>query len=111
MPEHVSTIHPILHGYAVAWGLTAELYLSVVKCGFPSEKMRQVVRFIFDHYGRMPITCKDYPTLLQLMTHDKKNTAGQINFTLLADVGDIRINQTATKQEIEEALDFYREGM
>ena len=102
---------PILHGYAVAWGLVCELYLSVIKTGFPVDRMRQVVHFIFEHYGRMPITCHDYPTLLQLMTHDKKNIAGQINFTLLGDIGDIRINQTATKQEIEEALDFYREGM
>ena len=101
---------PVLHGYAVAWGLVAELYLSVVKTGFPTERIRQVVRFIFDHYGRMPITCNDYPTLLELMTHDKKNVAGRINFTLLGGVGDIRINQTATKEEIEEALDFYREG-
>lgn len=42
-----------------------------------------------EHYGRMPITCDDYPTLLELMTHDKKNVAGTINFTLL---GDIRIS-------------------
>jgi len=102
---------PVLHGYAVAWGLVCELYLSVVKCGFPTDKMRQVVRFIFDHYGRMPITCDDYPTLLELMTHDKKNVAGQINFTLLSNVGQLQLNQTATTAEIEEALDFYREGM
>ncbi len=101
---------PVLHGYAVAWGLVCELYLSVVKTGFPVDTMRQVVRFIFDHYGRMPISCDDYPILLELMTHDKKNVAGRINFTLLGGVGDIRINQTATKEEIEEALDFYREG-
>jgi 3-dehydroquinate synthase len=44
------------------------------------------------------------------MTHDKKNTAGQINFTLLGGVGDIRIDQTATNEEICEAFDFYREG-
>lgn len=101
---------PVLHGYAVAWGLVCELYLSVLKTGFPTEKMRKVVNFIIEHYGRMPITCNDYPTLLELMTHDKKNIAGRINFTLLGNVGDIRINQTATKEEIEEALDFYREG-
>ena len=101
---------PVLHGYAVAWGLVCELYLSVVKMGFPTERMRQVVRFIFDNYGRMPISCNDYPTLIELMTHDKKNVAGKINFTLLGAVGDIRINQSATKEEIEEALDFYREG-
>jgi 3-dehydroquinate synthase len=44
------------------------------------------------------------------MTHDKKNTAGRINFSLLSDVGQLCLNQTATQQEIEEALDFYREG-
>ena len=44
------------------------------------------------------------------MTHDKKNTNGIINFTLLGNIGDIRINQTATDEEIKEALDFFREG-
>ncbi|MBQ8463069.1 MAG: 3-dehydroquinate synthase [Prevotella sp.] len=101
---------PILHGYAVAYGLVCELYLSVAKTGFPVEKMRQTVRFIHENYGRMPITCDDYPALLELMTHDKKNVGRDINFTLLGSIGDIRINQTATRQEIEEALDFYREG-
>ena len=101
---------PVLHGYAVAWGLVVELYLSAIKTGFPSEKMHQTARFILDHYGKMDITCDDYPTLLEFMTHDKKNVAGIINFTLLGGVGDILINQTATKDEIYEALDFYRES-
>ena len=101
---------PVLHGYAVAWGLVVELYLSALKTGFPSEKMHQTARFILDHYGKMNITCDDYPTLLELMTHDKKNVAGIINFTLLGGVGDILIDQTATKEEIYEALDFYRES-
>ena len=103
-------IKPVLHGYAVAYGLVCELYLSCVKTGFPTDKMRQTVRFIFEHYGRMPITCDDYPALLELMTHDKKNEGDTINFTLLGNIGDIRINQTATKEEIEESLDFYRES-
>ena len=100
---------PILHGYAVAYGLISELNLSTVKTGFPSDKMHQTVSFIKEHYGKMAITCDDYPTLLELMTHDKKNVAGTINFTLLGGIGDIRINQTATKEDIYEALDFYRE--
>ena len=101
---------PVLHGYAVAWGLVVELYLSCVKTGFPTDKMRQTVSFIREHYGRMAITCDDYPHLIELMHHDKKNTGNTINFTLLGGIGDIRINQTATEDEIREALDFYREG-
>lgn len=101
---------PILHGYAVAYGLVCELYMSARKTGFPTERMQQTVRFILEHYGRMQFTCDDYPELLELMRHDKKNTAGVINFTLLGGIGDIRINQTATKEEIEEAMDFLREA-
>ena len=106
----MKSMRPILHGYAVAYGLVCELYLSCVKTGFPVDKMRQVVRFVNENYGKLPITCEDYPVLLELMTHDKKNVGDTINFTLLGGVGDIRINQTATKEEICESLDFYREG-
>lgn len=101
---------PILHGYAVAFGLVTELYLSTVKCGFPTTLLRQATRYIRDYYGSLAITCKDYPALTELMTHDKKNQGGHINFTLLGNIGDIRINQSASNEEIEEALDFLREG-
>lgn len=104
------TRKPVLHGYAVAWGLICELYLSVIKTGFPTDTMRQVVRFIKENYGTLPITCDDYPELYELMTHDKKNADGIINFTLLGGIGDIRINQSATQEEIYETLDFFREG-
>ena len=100
---------PVLHGYAVAWGLIVELYLCCVKTDFPQDKMRQTVAFIKEHYGRMAITCDDYPHLIELMHHDKKNQGNTINFTLLGGIGDIRINQTATEEEIKDALDFYRE--
>ena len=100
----------LLHGYAVAFGLIGELYISARKVGFPTARLHQTARFIRENYGAMAFTCDDYPTLLNLMRHDKKNTSDTINFTLLHDIGDIRINQTATDEEIREALDFIREG-
>ena len=100
---------PLLHGYAVAYGLVGELYLSAVKCHFPTDRLRQTVQFVREHYGTPAITCNDYPALLRLMTHDKKNTAGTINFTLLSDIGELQLNQSATDEEICEALDFLRE--
>lgn len=104
--------HPVLHGYAVAWGMVCELYLSHLRCGFPKEALRTTIQFIKENYGSLYFTCDDYNSLYDLMKHDKKNIAsGVINFTLLGGVGDIRINQTASQEEIYELLDFYRETM
>ena len=102
----------VLHGYAVAWGLICELYMSAVRTGFPHDVLQQALTFIRENYGTFLIDCKEYDRLYDYMTHDKKNiSAGQVNFTLLGGIGDIRINQTATKKEIFEALDFYRDSM
>ena len=101
---------PILHGYAVAFGLIPELYLSAIKTEFPTEKMRQTVNFIKENYGTLNITCDDYDEPIELMHHDKKNQNGIINITMMGGIGVIRINQTASVEEIKEALDFFREG-
>ncbi len=101
---------PVLHGYAVAYGLICELYLSCMLTGFPTTKMRQTTRFITENYGKMEINCDEYETLFALMTHDKKNIGSQINFTLLEDTGKLKINQIADKNTIFEVFDFFREG-
>lgn len=102
---------PVLHGYAVAWGIVCELYLSHMKTKFPKDKMRQTIQFIKDNYGVFMFDCKQYEFLYEFMQHDKKNSSNEINFTLLEDIGGICINQTADKDTIFEMLDFYRECM
>lgn len=102
---------PLLHGYAVAGGLICELYLSAVYCGFPTDDLRQTVRFIRSYYtGNFHISCKDYQHLYELMLHDKKNSDGHINFTLLSHIGGIRLNCHVSSNDIFESLDFLREG-
>ncbi len=102
---------PVLHGYAVAWGLVCELYLSCKHLDFPHDIMLQTTQFIKQNYGVFTFNCKQYDRLYELMTHDKKNENNIINFTLLNDIGDIRINQQTTKDDIFDMLDFYRETM
>ena len=101
---------PLLHGQAVAAGMISELYLSHKQCGFPMEKLSQVVYYIKAYYPAFVFDCKEYETLYELMTHDKKNEDGKINFTLLANIGEVRINQEVTKDKILESIDFYRES-
>ena len=95
-------VHCVL-GHAVAFGLVCELYLATFKTHFPVNKMRQTVQFIREYYGTLPLSCNDYDQLIELMQHDKKNASKEINFTLLADIGQPIINQTASKE------DFFRE--
>lgn len=101
---------PVLHGYAVAWGVVGELYLSVLLKGFPLDILRMTTQFVVEHYGRPNISCKDYNALLDHMRHDKKNIGSQINFTLLSDIGQLNLDETATDDLIKESLDFIREG-
>lgn len=99
--------HPVLHGYAVAWGVVCELYLSFVKLGFDRNILMQITRFVKENYGAFAFDCTQYQRIYGLMQHDKKNESGLINFSLLKSVGNIEINQTASRQEIDEALDYF----
>lgn len=98
---------PVLHGYAVMWGLLCELYLSHVKLNFPKDDLLKLKYLTKEYYGTFNIDCNDYEALFELMTHDKKNETSEINFTLLSGIGEIHINQTATKEEIFECFDFF----
>ncbi len=102
---------PVPHGYAVAWGLIVELYLSHRLCGLSKERLLKTVRFIKENYGALPISCDDYENLYEIAKHDKKNQGDAINFTLLSAIGNVQIDQTADKKLFFEALDFYRDSV
>lgn len=99
---------PLLHGYAVAYGMVAELYLSHVKLGFPIDEAKRIGKTIMEIYGDYHIEASQNDTLFQLTLHDKKNEGGRINFTLLEAPGKVRIDVDCSKGEIEDAMAFYR---
>jgi 3-dehydroquinate synthase len=101
---------PVPHGYAVAWGIVCELYLSYRFCGFDKLKLLKTSDFIKKNYPVFFFNCKHYDRLFELMLHDKKNEGHSICFTLLEDIGKISINRTVNKEHIFESLDFYRES-
>lgn len=100
--------NPLLHGHAVAFGMITELYLSHIKCGFPVTDMNSLSKWLISIYGKFHFTSEDNEYLFELMGHDKKNEGKRINFTLITSVGAFEINQNCIKQEIFEALDFFR---
>lgn len=97
----------LLHGYAVVYGLIAELYLSVTKLGCPKEPLQQLTQLMLHYYGKPACKCSDRERLIALMQQDKKNErAATINCTLIHAVGSPVINQVITIEEANEALDY-----
>ena len=99
---------PVLHGYAVVYGMITELFLSEKKCSFNKQDLKYICRWLLERYGKFEIIKEDYEILYELMTHDKKNEEGRINFTLLSKTGTVEINQDCSKALIFEALDEYK---
>lgn len=102
---------PVPHGYAVAHGLLVELILSHLHRGFPSSELHRYRDFMRRAgYGTLSVSCDDYPRLLELMTHDKKNaTPDAISFTLLDAPGSPQTGIVLPRDLILSALDIYRE--
>lgn len=98
---------PVLHGYAVAWGMIIELFLSVKICGLDETHLSPLTQWILEHYGKFTIHEDDFQRLFERMTHDKKNEMGRINFTLISDLGKVKINQDCSKELIMDALQYY----
>lgn len=95
------------HGYAVLYGMIAELYLSVTKLGCEREVLQQLTQIMIHTYGKPACKCSDRERLIALMKQDKKNErAAEINVTLLEAVGSPAINQTITADEADEAWEY-----
>jgi 3-dehydroquinate synthase len=104
----MTTEHPILHGYAVAYGMIAELYLSHKVCNLPLTVLHELSDWLISIYGKFSIKDNQFETFYQLMTHDKKNEGTRVNFTLIKSVGEVAINQNCDKELIFEALNYYK---
>jgi 3-dehydroquinate synthase len=98
----------LLHGEAVAIGMICETHLSSKICKLPKEQLSEITKFILGIYAHVNITGIDEERIIQLMTHDKKNSKGIINFSLLESIGKCVINKTAKTEQIIDALRYYQ---
>ncbi|MGG6231242.1 3-dehydroquinate synthase [Tenacibaculum sp. SDUM215027] len=97
----------LTHGEAIAIGMVCEAYLSSKVLSFPKDKVSEIKEAIIKIYGKVTLTEEDYQPILKLMKHDKKNVGGEINFVLLNNYEDFKINSKASDELIRESLQFY----
>jgi len=98
----------LFHGEAIVHGMICELYLSHIVCEFPIKSILDIVKYLLKTYTKLDLQESDFATYYELITHDKKKQGANTNFTLLEDFGKVKINQQCTKEQIIDALNWYR---
>ncbi len=99
----LNTSAPLKHGEAVAWGMLAECFISELKSNFTSlEKAKEIIFSIYtlpNWFNEM-----DYEAIYEFAKHDKKNKGGEINCTLLQEIGRPEVGVHLKKDEFIESL-------
>lgn len=98
----------LLHGEAVALGIILATYISKELKDFPSEKLDSITKRIVELYGKVEFSKNDIDAIIDLMKYDKKNEAGKINFVLLKDIGETKIDCQVPNNIIFDAFEFYK---
>ncbi|MGB1041827.1 MAG: 3-dehydroquinate synthase [Tenacibaculum sp.] len=97
----------LTHGEAIAIGMVCEAYISAELLGFPKNKLQEIKQAIITIYGKATILKEDFAAIMELMKHDKKNIGGEINFVLLKDYEDFKIDCKVPTNLIEKSLTYY----
>jgi 3-dehydroquinate synthase len=99
----------LTHGEAIAAGMIIELYYSSKVCGLPIRWAEELKGFVRNFYDAIDIQPEDFDPIMELMTYDKKNVSGIINFVLLESIENCKIDQQLDPELIKEGLVYFTE--
>ncbi|WP_026904488.1 3-dehydroquinate synthase [Pedobacter glucosidilyticus] len=99
---------PLLHGEAIAVGMICESYLAHMTGILEEEDFKTIVQDILKFFPKYKLKEGIENDLLAIMQHDKKNSAGNINFSLPNKIGSCLYNQVVSKDLMIESLAYYR---
>ena len=97
----------LLHGEAIGIGMILATYISFKQLGFPKDKLEEVKDTFLLLFKKVTFEESDYQQIMNLLKYDKKNEYGNINFVLLSDIGETKINCKVENSLILEAFNYY----
>ncbi|QBO59469.1 3-dehydroquinate synthase [Chryseobacterium salivictor] len=99
---------PITHGEAVAMGMICETRISKLQDLISEETETQIISSLRKFYPHLDITEFSPEEILNLMKNDKKNSFGNINFSLIKRIGNATFDCSIPIENIKEALIYYQ---
>jgi len=97
----------LTHGEAIAIGMVCESYMSSKLLELSLDKVDEIKKVVLSIYPKIELIQNDFPNILELLKHDKKNVGKQVNFVLLNDFEDFKIDCTVPESVILESLHYY----
>jgi 3-dehydroquinate synthase len=97
----------LTHGEAIAIGMICETYLSKGAGTLGAEEAGNITEYLLRVFSLPKVPEGVFGDLIDLMRQDKKNDTAAINFTRLTGIGSMRVNATATDEEISRSLRYY----
>ncbi|WP_338733800.1 3-dehydroquinate synthase [Mangrovimonas cancribranchiae] len=97
----------LLHGEAIAIGMIMESYISTKQEELPKTAAIDIKETILKLFGHVNIGDNDVTPIIDLLKYDKKNEHGNINFVLLENISQPKIDCQVETSLLHEAFQFY----
>jgi 3-dehydroquinate synthase len=97
--EAATKYRALLHGEAVAWGMTAAIDIAQHRSLVTSTQAARMTNLIRAFGPLKPFTA-DAETLVALTAKDKKNRSGTRSFVLPIGIGDATVVRDVTEEEL-----------
>ncbi len=105
----LDTADRLLHGEAIAIGMIMEAFLSYKFSGLSESHLNQISKDLVTIYQPSPIDEKLFERIIQLTGQDKKNADGQVNYSLLKDLGDCGFDFRPGNSVILDSMFYYNQ--
>lgn len=105
--EFLQTENPLLHGEAIAVGMLIEAVLSAENELLGKDELDEIFSNLIAYFGKMKIEENKIEKLIEWMSHDKKNTGKNLNFSLLDGIGKSRFGIVLSPGQVSEGIRIY----
>ena len=86
--------------------MVIEGYLSTIKLNFDKKLNSEINHFLLLNFEKNIFTEKEIEEIIRLMSFDKKNKDGQINFVLLKEIGKPMVDQKIDTNTIKKSFKY-----
>jgi 3-dehydroquinate synthase len=97
----------VLHGEAIAAGLTTESYIAVNRGLLDRKSFGEIVDYLLKVFGKIDLSKYDLEEIAKLTLQDKKNKEDKILCVLPEGIGNAKLDCEISLDEIKGALSFY----